>query len=268
MNWLICRATRSKTYDIQGWQASGHIVSTHATGPQNFMMALNMVYHQWASEFTLRSWITCKSYGAKCFSQETNNTRFSKTSILLTSCPQILQIWPSTHHTTTYIHHLVPHHCAYSRKQWEVQQKSLMAFDQTLWYHALCCAPTLGGPHLYGKCSSCWDQHLHMTSSAISSPIGEVGVQATWASRLVMLSYGVPKTGTHIFFAFLASLVLYCFVSEALGLNGTMNLSEFLETQANQTGRRRWLFWLFFAAMTWTFWTTCNRMVIERVFLR
>ena len=47
-----------------------------------------------------------------------------------------------------------------------------------------------------------------------------------------------------------------------------LDLEEFLEAQANRTGKGRRLFWLVFAALTWTLWTIRNKMVIERVFLR
>ena len=58
-------------------------------------------------------------------------------------------------------------------------------------------------------------------------------------------------------------------MAEALGPDWqAQDLGEFLEAQANCTGRRRRLFWLVFAAMTWTLWTIRNKMVIERVFLR
>jgi hypothetical protein len=46
------------------------------------------------------------------------------------------------------------------------------------------------------------------------------------------------------------------------------DLGEFLETQANQTGMRHRLFWFMFTAMSWTLWTTRNKMVIERVIPR
>ena len=48
----------------------------------------------------------------------------------------------------------------------------------------------------------------------------------------------------------------------------TLVTGEFLEVQANRTGKGRRLFWLVFAAMTWTLWTIRNKMVIERIFLR
>ena len=46
------------------------------------------------------------------------------------------------------------------------------------------------------------------------------------------------------------------------------DLGEFLETQANRTGRSRRLIWTVFAALSWTLWTIRNKMVIERVLLR
>jgi hypothetical protein len=62
---------------------------------------------------------------------------------------------------------------------------------------------------------------------------------------------------------------LWSFVAEALGPEWqALDLGEFLEEHANRTGKRRHLFWLVFAAMTWTLWTIRNKMVIERIFLR
>ena len=79
----------------------------------------------------------------------------------------------------------------------------------------------------------------------------------------------VPETGTHILFSCPAARFLWSFVHEALGPEWqALDLGEFLEVNANRTGRRRRLFWLVFAAMTWTLWTIRNKMVIERVFLR
>jgi hypothetical protein len=46
------------------------------------------------------------------------------------------------------------------------------------------------------------------------------------------------------------------------------DLGEFLETQANRTGTRCPLFWFMFVAMSWTLWTTHNKMIIERLFSR
>ena len=46
------------------------------------------------------------------------------------------------------------------------------------------------------------------------------------------------------------------------------DLAEFLQARATQTGHKRRLFWLIFAALTWTLWITRNKMVIERIFLR
>jgi hypothetical protein len=63
-------------------------------------------------------------------------------------------------------------------------------------------------------------------------------------------------------------LWLWSFVSEALGPEWqALDLGAFLEEHANRTGRRRCLFWLVFASMTWTLWTIRNKMVIERIFL-
>jgi hypothetical protein len=66
-----------------------------------------------------------------------------------------------------------------------------------------------------------------------------------------------------------AARFMWSFVQEALGPAWqAQDLSEFLETQANQTGMRRHLFWFMFAAMSWTLWTMRNKMVIEKVFPR
>ena len=77
----------------------------------------------------------------------------------------------------------------------------------------------------------------------------------------------VPETGTHILFSCVAAHALWCFVCEALGAEWEAHdLAEFLQVRATQVGRKRRLFWLIFAAMMWTLWTTRNKMVIERVF--
>ena len=79
----------------------------------------------------------------------------------------------------------------------------------------------------------------------------------------------VPESGTHILFSCPAARFLWSFLAEALGPEWqAQDLAEFLEVQANRTGKRRRLFWVVFAAMTWTLWTIRNKMVIERVFLR
>ena len=79
----------------------------------------------------------------------------------------------------------------------------------------------------------------------------------------------VPETGTHIVFSCVAAQALWCFVREALGPEWEAHdLAEFLQVRATQVGRKRRLFWLIFAAMMWTLWTTRNKMVIERVFPR
>jgi hypothetical protein len=49
-------------------------------------------------------------------------------------------------------------------------------------------------------------------------------------------------------FTYPAAQFFWSFVGEALGT--TLDLSEFLTTRANQSGKRRCLFWLVFAAMS------------------
>lgn len=62
---------------------------------------------------------------------------------------------------------------------------------------------------------------------------------------------------------------MWNFVREALGPGWkALDMVGFLQTHANQTRRRKHLFWLVFAAVTWTLWTTCNKIMIEQVFLR
>jgi hypothetical protein len=79
----------------------------------------------------------------------------------------------------------------------------------------------------------------------------------------------VPETCYHILFSCPAARFLWSFVSEALGPEWqALDLGEFLEAQANHTGRRRRLFWFVFAALSWTLWNIRNKMVIERIFLR
>jgi hypothetical protein len=70
-------------------------------------------------------------------------------------------------------------------------------------------------------------------------------------------------------FACPAARFLWSFVSEALGPEWqALELGEFLEEHANRTGRRKRLFWLVFASITWTLWTIRNKLVIESIFLR
>ena len=79
----------------------------------------------------------------------------------------------------------------------------------------------------------------------------------------------VPETGTHILFSCTVARVLWTYVREALGPDWeALNLAEFLQLRAIQPTRHRRLFWLIFAAMSWTLWTTRNKMVIEKVFPR
>jgi len=76
-----------------------------------------------------------------------------------------------------------------------------------------------------------------------------------------------PETRTHILFSCTAARVLWTFVREALGPDWeALNLAEFLQLQAIQPARHRRLFWLIFATMSWTLWTTRNKMVIDKVF--
>ena len=43
-------------------------------------------------------------------------------------------------------------------------------------------------------------------------------------------------------------------------------LGVFLQSQANRAGGGRRLFWLVFAAISWTVWNVRNKMVIEKIF--
>ena len=77
----------------------------------------------------------------------------------------------------------------------------------------------------------------------------------------------VPETGTHILFSCTTARVLWTYVREALGPDWeALNLADFLQLRALQPSRHHRLFWLIFVAMSWTFWTTRNRMMIEKVF--
>ncbi|KAE8781876.1 hypothetical protein D1007_44816 [Hordeum vulgare] len=79
----------------------------------------------------------------------------------------------------------------------------------------------------------------------------------------------VPETGSHILFSCVAAQALWCFVREALGPEWEVSdLADFLQVRGTQVGHKRRLFWMVFAAMMWTLWTTRNNMVIEKVFLR
>ncbi|KAE8781872.1 retrotransposon unclassified [Hordeum vulgare] len=79
----------------------------------------------------------------------------------------------------------------------------------------------------------------------------------------------VPENGTHILFSCVAAQALWGFVREALGPEWEAHdLADFLHVRATQAGRKRRLFWLVFTALTWTLWTTRNKMVIEGVFER
>ena len=53
----------------------------------------------------------------------------------------------------------------------------------------------------------------------------------------------VPESGTHILFSCPAARFLWSFLAEALGSEWqAQDLAEFLEVQANRTGKRRRLF--------------------------
>lgn len=70
-------------------------------------------------------------------------------------------------------------------------------------------------------------------------------------------------------FSCTAAKALWNFVIVALTSDWeAQNLAGFLQMQAVQTGRKKRLFWLVFAASAWTLWTTRNKMLSERVFLR
>uniref|UniRef100_A0ACD5X8X8 Uncharacterized protein n=1 Tax=Avena sativa TaxID=4498 RepID=A0ACD5X8X8_AVESA len=78
---------------------------------------------------------------------------------------------------------------------------------------------------------------------------------------------GTPESCTHIMFSCSAAQFLWNFVWEALGPTWqAQELEEFLQAQANRTGGGRRLFWLLFAALSWTLWNVRNKMVIERIF--
>jgi hypothetical protein len=63
--------------------------------------------------------------------------------------------------------------------------------------------------------------------------------------------YAVHETTHHIIFTYPATRFLWSFIAEALGPEWqALNLSEFLEKHAKLYRRR--LFWLVFAAMTWS----------------
>uniref|UniRef100_A0ACD5WKF4 Uncharacterized protein n=1 Tax=Avena sativa TaxID=4498 RepID=A0ACD5WKF4_AVESA len=77
---------------------------------------------------------------------------------------------------------------------------------------------------------------------------------------------GTPESCSHIMFSCLAARFLWNFVQEALGPTWqAQELGEFLQAQANRTGGGRRLFWLLFAALSWTLWNVRNKMVIERI---
>jgi hypothetical protein len=64
--------------------------------------------------------------------------------------------------------------------------------------------------------------------------------------------------------AYPTTRLLWSFVFEALGPEWqALDLDEFLEEHANRTGRRRHLFWLVFAAMTWTLWLFIIRWLLS-----
>jgi hypothetical protein len=61
----------------------------------------------------------------------------------------------------------------------------------------------------------------------------------------------VPETMTHIMFSCPAAQFLWRFLHEALGPEWqASDLSDFIEVHANNTGRRRRLFWLLFTALS------------------
>uniref|UniRef100_A0ACD5TC59 Uncharacterized protein n=1 Tax=Avena sativa TaxID=4498 RepID=A0ACD5TC59_AVESA len=78
---------------------------------------------------------------------------------------------------------------------------------------------------------------------------------------------GTPETCAHIMFSCSAAQALWGFVSEALGPAWEVQeLGEFLQSQANRAGGGRRLFWLVFAAISWSLWNVRNKMVFEKVY--
>jgi hypothetical protein len=79
----------------------------------------------------------------------------------------------------------------------------------------------------------------------------------------------VSETTHHIIFTCPAAGFLWSFISEALAREWqALDQDECLEEHANRAGRRRLLFWLVFATMSWTLWTIYDKLVIERRFSR
>ena len=108
-----------------------------------------------------------------------------------------------------------------------------------------------------------------MAAASEPPPLGGGGGQALGPGGRALSPLCGPRDGdTYPVLLFRRSLHVEL-IAEALGPEWQAeDMVGFLEVQANRVGRRRRLFWLVFAAMTWTVWTIRNKMVIEHVFLR
>lgn len=129
-------------------------------------------------------------------------------------------------------------------------------------YHALCRRPTLAWT------TPLWKASLTLKIKILvwQLPRDRLTSGTEVKNGLVMdcVLCGIPETRTHIFFTCSVARFLWCFVCEALGPDWeALDLPGFSVTRANQTRRRRRLFWLVSTAMTCTLWTTCNKMVID-----
>ena len=77
----------------------------------------------------------------------------------------------------------------------------------------------------------------------------------------------LSETEVHILFACTFARVMWTFVYEALGPEWeALDLADFLNHRTTHPPQHCRLFWLVFAAMTSTLWTSRNKMVVEKVF--
>ena len=113
------------------YETGGHILLTCAITPQYFMMELEMVYHRWASDFTLQSWIIASHMVRSAFAQETKHTHFAKHRALLSHAYKIRRYDLLCIAQQLLFHHRVPDH-HFIIETTRSRTKCSMAFEEHL----------------------------------------------------------------------------------------------------------------------------------------